>query len=126
MTAEHVDTMRQNNLNPLTALVLEVPDVVVEDRVSFRRYDPETGKLYHMSTNPAPLGVGARCITRPGESTDEILSRLEKYHQTLRPVMRALRTIEGFMEISIDVDVQEDELETLGEDVARKIDKEMP
>lgn len=113
------------NMVPSTCLVLEVPDVVVEDRVAFRRYDPESGKVYHMITNPAPLGIGARCITRTGESTEEIISRLELYHQELAPLLSALREVEGLFELTVDVDVAENDLDLLGEDIARKIDKDM-
>ncbi len=114
------------DLLPLTCLVLEVPDVVVEDRVAFRQLDPATGTLYHMTTNPAPLGVGARCITRPGESTHDMARRLAAYHAQLVPLLVALRqAVPQLMEMRVDVDVQECELEQVGEDIARKIDKEM-
>jgi hypothetical protein len=125
MDANHVQAMCTMNLAPSTCLILEVPDVVVEDRVAFRRYDTETGKLYHMTTNPAPLGIGARCITRPGESTEEIISRLAVYHQQLEPLLRSLREVDGLFELRVDVDVPENDLDLLGEDIARKIDKDM-
>jgi hypothetical protein len=126
MTAEHVTRLRDMDLLPLTCLVLEVPDVVVEDRVAFRQFDPATGTLYHMTTNPAPLGVGARCITRPGESTHDMVHRLAAYHAQLAPLLEALRQARPQVtEMRVDVDVQESELEQVGEDIARNIDKEM-
>jgi adenylate kinase len=126
MTAEHVQRLREMDLLPQTCLVLEVPDVVVEDRVAFRQLDPATGTLYHMTNNPAPLGVGARCITRPGESTHDMARRLAAYHAQLAPLLVALRqAVPQLMEMCVDVDVQESELEQVGEDIARKIDKEM-
>jgi hypothetical protein len=126
MTAEHVQRLGEKDLLPMTCLVLEVPDVVVEDRVAFRQLDPTTGTLYHMTSNPAPLGVGARCITRPGESTHDMARRLAAYHAQLAPLLTALReAVPHLMEIRVDVDVQESELEQVGEDIARKIDKEM-
>jgi hypothetical protein len=38
----------------------------------YRVFDPDTGTLYHMALNPPPLGVGARCVTRHGETPDEV------------------------------------------------------
>lgn len=126
MTTEHIQTMCDMDLAPSTCLLLEVPDVIVEDRVAFRRYDPETGKLYHMISNPAPLGIGARCISRQGESTEEIITRLAEYHRQLEPLLNALQDVDGLIELRVDVDVPEIDLDLLGEDIARKIDKEMP
>ncbi len=125
-TAEHVRMLGEMDLLPLTCIVLEVPDVVVEDRVAFRQLDPATGTLYHMTTNPAPLGVGARCITRPGESTHDMVRRLAAYHAQLAPLLAAVRqAVPQVMEIRVDAHVEESELEQVGEDIARKIDKEM-
>jgi hypothetical protein len=126
LTAEHVQRLGELDLLPQTCLVLQAPDVVVEDRVAFRQLDPATGALYHMTSNPAPLGVGARCITRPGESTHDMARRLAAYHAQLAPLLAALRRASPqLMEIRVDVDVPEGELERVGEDIARKIDKEM-
>ncbi len=107
----------------MISVVLEVPDLIIEDRVSFRQYHPDSGKVYHMLTDPPPLGIGCKCITRKGESTEEILFRLASYHAMLAPLLAELRTIPRFMEINANVDVPMHQLEIVGEDIARQIDK---
>lgn len=47
--------------------------LILEIDLSLSRVlDPETGTLYHNISDPPPLGIGVRCITRPGESSDEV------------------------------------------------------
>ena len=33
-------------------LLLDVPDEIVEQRISGRRFDPVSGKIYHMQNKP--------------------------------------------------------------------------
>jgi len=121
---DNVHHLLDSNLIPLIGIILDIPDVVVEDRVSFRLQDPKTGQLYHMISNPPPLGVGSRCITRPGESTDEILQVLYLYRKRLPSVLSELRQlVPTFVQFNVNTDVEENELSAIGEEIARRIER---
>ena len=100
--AAQVRRMQLAGLSPAAVIVLSLPDLVVEDRVSFRSYHPPTGRLYHMVQNPPPLGVGAGCVSRPGETTAHILARLADYHRSLPLVLQALQCPVPFDPVSPD------------------------
>ena len=65
---------------------VDVPDEVVFDRMTGRRLDPETGKIYAMSYNPPPAEIADRVIQRPDDNPDAVKVRLEKYHAETEPV----------------------------------------
>ncbi|MHC4874666.1 MAG: adenylate kinase family protein, partial [Planctomycetota bacterium] len=65
---------------------VDVPDEVVFDRMTGRRLDPETGKIYAMSYNPPPAEIADRVIQRPDDNPDAVKIRLEKYHAETEPV----------------------------------------
>lgn len=65
---------------------VDVPDEVVFDRMTGRRLDPETGKIYAMSYNPPPAEIADRVIQRPDDNPDAVKVRLEKYHNETEPV----------------------------------------
>jgi hypothetical protein len=56
--------MVQLGVAPQYAIVLEVPNEDIEARVSFRLLNPYTGQLYHMLSDPPPIGEARKCISR--------------------------------------------------------------
>jgi len=46
------EEMKKRNINPTSFVVLDVPTETLVERVSGRRLDPETGKVYHLKFSP--------------------------------------------------------------------------
>eukprot|EP01047_Picozoa_sp_COSAG01_P081429 COSAG01_NODE_16231_length_1257_cov_1.122625_2_plen_160_part_00 len=68
-------------------LLLNVPDDVLVQRVTGRRLDPVTGKIYHMEYNPPPAGeVAQRVIQRADDTAEKLKSRLAYYHGNLASI----------------------------------------
>lgn len=55
-TPQQAQRLVDENLMPQIAVVLQVEDDVIEDRVSMRLENPATGRLYHYMHDPPPLG----------------------------------------------------------------------
>ena len=78
---------------------LEVPDDVLVDRVSSRRLDPVTGKVYNTASNmPEQPEVAARLIQRADDTEVAIRNRLATFHdneKALRSAFPQLQSIDG-------------------------------
>eukprot|EP00966_Prymnesium_polylepis_P148861 3439131-Prymnesium_polylepis.1 len=66
---------------PTKAILLEVPDDVLVERVTGRRLDPDTGKIYHMKFSP-PEGddaeeIKARLTQRADDTEEALRTRLK-------------------------------------------------
>jgi hypothetical protein len=46
------EEMKKRSINPTSFVVLDVPTETLVERVSGRRLDPETGKVYHLKFSP--------------------------------------------------------------------------
>ena len=63
-------------------LLLEVPDAVLIERITGRRTDPGTGRVYHLRFDPPPAAVMSRLVQR-SDDTDVVLARrLGEYHRS--------------------------------------------
>lgn len=72
----------------LDAVVLiEVPDRLIVERITGRRMDPETGKIYHVAFNPPPADIADRVIQRKDDTEEACIARLEKYHSETAPII---------------------------------------
>lgn len=82
-------------------LQLDVPDEVLVERITGRRSDPDTGRVYHIKFNPPPAEVADRCIQRSDDTEEVLKKRLEEYHAKTAPLVPyyekagLLRKIEG-------------------------------
>ena len=84
--AEALDKMLEELGKKVDAVVLfEVPDEVVIERLSGRRIDPKTGKVYHVKYNPPPEGV--EVIQREDDKPEVIKKRLEVYRKQTAPLV---------------------------------------
>ena len=82
-TAAQAAAMERAFLEPTKAILLDVPDDVLVERVTGRRADPETGKIYHLKFSP-PEGddkeeVLARLTQRDDDTEVALRKRLETY-----------------------------------------------
>jgi adenylate kinase len=70
----------------LDAVVLiEVQDGLIVDRITGRRSDPKTGKIYHIKNNPPPAGV--EVMQRADDTEQAVTTRLAKYHSETAPII---------------------------------------
>ena len=84
--AEALEAMLAGMGKLVDAVILfDVPDEVVIERLSGRRVDPKTGKVYHIKYNPPPEGV--EVIQRDDDREEVIKKRLEVYRKQTAPLI---------------------------------------
>jgi len=84
--AEALDEMLAQMGKKVDKVILfEVPDDVVVERISGRRIDPKTGKVYHVKYNPPPEGV--EVIQRDDDREEVVRKRLEVYRKQTAPLI---------------------------------------
>ena len=82
-------------------LLLEVADDVLVERITGRRSDPETGRVYHIKFDPPPDDVAPRLIQRSDDTEEVLRQRLGEYHEKTAPLIPyyekagLLRRVEG-------------------------------
>jgi adenylate kinase len=69
------------------ALLLDVADEVLLQRITGRRSDPDTGRVYHTSFEPPPAEVAARLIQRPDDTEAVLRQRLVEYREKTAPLI---------------------------------------
>ncbi len=79
------------------ALFFALEDRQVIERISGRRVDPETGKIYHVVWNPPPPGV--KTVQRDDDREDVVRQRLRIYHEITEPVAAYYRKSGRLVEI---------------------------
>ncbi len=86
--ARALDGVLQETGTPLDAVVLlEVPDEAIVRRVTGRRQDPETKRIYHVEFDPPPPEVADRVVQRADDTEAAVRRRLEKYHAETAPIV---------------------------------------
>ena len=68
-------------------LLLEVDDSVLLERITGRRSDPETGRVYHVKFDPPPADIAHRLIQRPDDKEEVLKQRLDEYHGKTAPLI---------------------------------------
>jgi adenylate kinase len=68
-------------------IALEVPADTIVGRMSGRRTDPETGKVYHLEHNPPPAEIAERVVQRPDDQEETIRRRLRVYRESTAPLI---------------------------------------
>jgi len=96
-TEAQAKEMEKLFLVPSKAILLEVPDEVLVERVTGRRLDPETGKIYHMKFSP-PDGddaeeVTARLTQRADDTEEALKSRLKGFAANKAALSASFSTI---------------------------------
>jgi adenylate kinase len=70
----------------LDAVVLiEVPDAPIVERITGRRSDPATGRIYHIKFDPPPAGLAVE--QRKDDTVEAVTTRLQKYHSETAPIV---------------------------------------
>uniref|UniRef100_A0A6B2LGU8 Adenylate kinase active site lid domain-containing protein n=1 Tax=Arcella intermedia TaxID=1963864 RepID=A0A6B2LGU8_9EUKA len=73
--------------NPEKIIILNVPDDVLVERVTGRRTDPQTGKIYHTKYSPAPAEIADRLIQRSDDTKEKLTTRLTAYHKNINLIL---------------------------------------
>lgn len=73
------------------ALLIEVPDSAVLERITGRRADPETGRIYHLKFSPPPPEILSRLEQRDDDTAEVMQARLNTYHERIAPVVAHYR-----------------------------------
>ncbi len=68
-------------------LSLEVPEEIVVERLSARRMDPETGKIYNLKFKPAPPEIQDRLVQRDDDKPEAIKERYRVFVENTQPVI---------------------------------------
>lgn len=86
--AEALDTaLSAANLALDVVLLIEVDDALIEERITGRRSDPETGAIYHLKYNPPPDDIKDRLVHRKDDTVEACRARLDKYHSETTPII---------------------------------------
>jgi adenylate kinase len=68
-------------------LLLEVADEVLIERITGRRSDPRTGRIYHLRFDPPPADVEPQLVQRPDDTIEVLRQRLDEYHGKTAPLV---------------------------------------
>ncbi|HEX2219835.1 MAG TPA: adenylate kinase [Gemmatimonadales bacterium] len=101
---------------------IEVPEESIVRRMTGRRTDPETGRVYHVEHNPPPAEVAGRVVQRDDDREDTVRHRLQVYRAATEPLVAYYRE-SGVPLYPVDGDrpidqVQDEILELLGRDAS--------
>lgn len=84
--AEALDAaLAKANANLDVVLLIEVPDPLIVDRITGRRSDPKSGKIYHTKFDPPPAAV--EVVQRQDDTLEAVTNRLTKYHSDTAPII---------------------------------------
>jgi len=87
-TAVQAEALHAHGCAPDKVIVLDVPDEVLLERVTGRRNDPVTGKIYHVKFNPPPKDVESRVVQRNDDTAEKLQPRLKAYHDNLDAILK--------------------------------------
>jgi adenylate kinase len=65
----------------------EIDDAIILDRITGRRTDPATGRIYHLTFDPPPIEIMHRLIHRPDDTEAVLRNRLKEYHEKTAPIV---------------------------------------
>jgi adenylate kinase len=65
----------------------EVDDAVILERITGRRTDPDTGRIYHLRFDPPPPEVASRLVLRADDTEAVLRHRLKEYRDKTAPIV---------------------------------------
>eukprot|EP00596_Hydrurales_sp_CCMP1899_P005217 CAMPEP_0119034660 /NCGR_PEP_ID=MMETSP1177-20130426/1670_1 /TAXON_ID=2985 /ORGANISM="Ochromonas sp, Strain CCMP1899" /LENGTH=720 /DNA_ID=CAMNT_0006992265 /DNA_START=152 /DNA_END=2311 /DNA_ORIENTATION=+ len=79
-TRLQADALSTAGMVPDCFLMLDVPEEILVERVTGRRTDPETGKIYHIKFNPPENEeISSRLIQRSDDTAEKIIVRYREF-----------------------------------------------
>jgi adenylate kinase len=64
-----------------------VDDGVILQRITGRRTDPDTGRVYHLLFDPPPAEIMSRLVQRPDDTEEVLRRRLAEYREKTAPIV---------------------------------------
>ena len=79
-TKSQADALKNSGILPDVFLLLDVPEDILVERVTGRRTDPTTGKIYHMTFNPPESEeVASRLVQRSDDTAEKVTIRYKEF-----------------------------------------------
>ena len=79
-TRTQADALKEFGIEADAFILLDVPQEVLVERVTGRRTDPETGKIYHMTFSPpSDPEVTKRLVQRSDDTEEKIVVRYQEF-----------------------------------------------
>ena len=80
--ARALDTVLERRGRALDhVLLIEVVDAILIERITGRRTDPDTGRVFHLRFDPPPPEIAGRLAQRKDDTVEVLMRRLEEYHE---------------------------------------------
>lgn len=68
-------------------LLVDVADAIILERITGRRTDPVTGRIYHLTFDPPPADIAPRLLQRPDDTAEVLVKRLREYRAKTAPLI---------------------------------------
>jgi len=68
-------------------VLFEMDDAVILERITGRRTDPGTGRIYHLTFDPPPPDIVSRLIHRADDTEAVLTRRLREHHEKTAPLV---------------------------------------
>ncbi len=81
------ESLQQAGIGVDSAVLIEVPDDLIMERITGRRLDPQTGTIYHVKFDPPPPDVVPRLVQRKDDTEEACQARLVRYHAETEPIV---------------------------------------
>jgi adenylate kinase len=96
---------RETGLQEPLVVEFDVADEVVVERLSGRRINPRTGRIYHTKYNPpVKAGIcdedGGELVQRPDDAPQVVRSRIQKYKETKKGILQGFEGKASFVRIN--------------------------
>ena len=86
-TKSQADALKKAGMIPDCFVLLDVPEEVLVERVTGRRTDPETGKIYHMSYSPPPTEeIANRLVQRSDDTAEKVSLRYQDFKNNINAI----------------------------------------
>ena len=109
-TKAQADELDQCGIRPDVFVLLQVSDDALVQRVTGRRLDPATGKIYHLKYKPPPKEIESRLKQRVDDTEAKVRVRIAAYKRNIDAIRgnyaHVVREVDGERtpeEVSTDV-----------------------
>lgn len=97
-------------------VVLDISDQEAVQRLSGRRHDPQTNKVYNLYSLPKPTpDIANRLVQRADDTEEAIKARLAQYHAATEPIL------EHYKDRVVHIN-GEQTIEAVADEIARKLE----
>lgn len=86
-SAEQAEAIKKADIHPDVFILINVEDEALIERVTGRRLDPDTGKIYHIKYSPPPKEIEHRLVQRSDDNADALRARIATHHKNVTDVI---------------------------------------